>query len=158
MYVVNHDGRHKSRLVIEGHVTDAEGYNTFASTILLEHVRLQVFLTAFFGDDILIGDIGSAYLNAKTKEKIYTKLGVEFGTKAGLTATVQKTLYGLKSSVNTFYMQLCYTLKKLGFKKSLLDPALWYRLREDKKHMTILAITLMTSWYQETRQLNGLKN
>ena len=99
----------------------------------MEHVRLQVFLAAFFGEDMLSGNIGSAYLNAETKEKIYTKLGVEFGTKAGLTATVQKALYGLKSSGNAFYMHLCDTLKKLGFKQSLLDPALWYRLRNEKK-------------------------
>ena len=69
----------------------------------------------------------------KKKEKIYTKLGVEFGTKAGLTATVQKALYGLKSSGNALYMHLCDTLKKLGFKQSLLNPALWYKLRENKK-------------------------
>ena len=30
-------------------------------------------------------------------------------------------------------MHLCDTLKKLGFKQSLSDPALWYRLRNDKK-------------------------
>ena len=90
-------------------------------------------LLYFFGEDMLSGDIGSVYLNAETKEKIYTKLGVEFGTKADLTATVQKELYGLKSSGNAFYMHLCDTLKKLGFKQSLLDPALWYRLRYDKK-------------------------
>ena len=33
MYAVKHDGKHKARLVIGVHVTDAEGYNTFASTI-----------------------------------------------------------------------------------------------------------------------------
>ena len=48
LYAVKHDGRHKARLVIGGNVTDSEGYNTFASTIHMEHVRLQVFLTAFF--------------------------------------------------------------------------------------------------------------
>ena len=67
VYAVKHDGRHKARLVIGGHVTDAEGYNTFASTICMEHVRLQVFLTSFFGEDMLSGDIGSAYLNAERK-------------------------------------------------------------------------------------------
>ena len=35
--------------------------------------------------------------------------------------------------VEMFYMHLCDTLKKLGFKDRLLDPALWYRLRDDKK-------------------------
>ena len=30
-------------------------------------------------------------------------------------------------------MHLCDTLKNLRFKQSLLDPVLWYRLRDDKK-------------------------
>ena len=113
VYAIKHDGRHKAQLVIGGHVKNSEGYNTFSSTVRMEHVRLQVFLAAYFGDSILSGDIRSAYLNAETKEKIYTKLGVEFGTQAGLTSTVQKVLYGLKSSGNAFYMNLCDTLKKL---------------------------------------------
>ena len=69
VYTVKHDGQHKAILVIGGHVTNPEGYNTFSSTIRMEHVRLQVFITVFFGDDMLSGDIGSAYLNAETKEK-----------------------------------------------------------------------------------------
>ena len=71
VYAVKHDGRHKARLVIGGYVTDADGYSTFASTVGMEHIRLQVFLAAYFGDDMLSVDIGSAYLNAKTKEKIF---------------------------------------------------------------------------------------
>ena len=54
---------------IGGHVTDAECYNTFITTIRMEYVSLQVFLTVFFGKDTISGDIGSAYLNAETKEK-----------------------------------------------------------------------------------------
>ena len=33
VYAVKHNGQHKPRLVICGHVTDTEGYNTFASTV-----------------------------------------------------------------------------------------------------------------------------
>ena len=66
---VKQDGRHKAGLVIGGHVTDAEGYNTFSSKVRMEHVRLQVFLAAYFDNDMLSGDIGSAYLNAQNKGK-----------------------------------------------------------------------------------------
>ena len=57
VYAVKYYGRHKERLVIGVHVTDAEGYNTFYYTIRMGHVRLQVFLIAFFGKDMLSGDI-----------------------------------------------------------------------------------------------------
>ena len=114
-------------------MTDAEGHNCFASTIRLEHVRLQVFLAALNKVEILSGDIGTAYLNARTKEKIWTTLGVEFGDKEGMNAEVVKALYGLKTSGNAFYMHLCDAMKKLGFSQSKLDPALWFRLRKDQK-------------------------
>ena len=60
VYAIKNYGRHKSRLVIGGHVIDEEGYKNFASTVRMEHLRLQVFLAAYFGDSILSGDIGSA--------------------------------------------------------------------------------------------------
>ena len=73
---------------------------------------------------MLSGDIGSGYLNADTKEKIYKILGEEFGTKAGLKVVVMKALYGLKTSGNAFFMHLCDSMRKLGFKQSRLDPAM----------------------------------
>ena len=42
-----------------------------------------------------------AYLNAKTKEKIFAKCGLEFGPEmVNRIAIVQKGLHGLKSSGN----------------------------------------------------------
>ena len=38
VYAVKHDGQHKARIVIGGHVTDAEVYKTFASTVPMEHI------------------------------------------------------------------------------------------------------------------------
>ena len=69
VFAVKHDHRHKARLVIGGHVTDAEDFDRYASTVRLEHVRLQIFLLALHKAEMIGGDIGSAYLNAYTKEK-----------------------------------------------------------------------------------------
>ena len=44
-------------------------YNNFISTLSMEHIRLQVFLTAFFEEYMLRGDIRSAYINAETNIK-----------------------------------------------------------------------------------------
>ena len=40
------------------------------------------------------GDVGSAYLNSYTKEKIWTSLGPEFGENAGRVQVIE-SLYGL---------------------------------------------------------------
>ena len=40
VFAVKHDLRHKARLVIGGHVTDASGYDRYAATIRTETIRL----------------------------------------------------------------------------------------------------------------------
>ena len=71
VFVVKHDLRHKARLVIGGHVTDASFCDTYAKTIRMEHVRLQLYLALRNNDKILSGDIGSDYINSYTNEMIW---------------------------------------------------------------------------------------
>jgi hypothetical protein len=56
------------------------------------------FLLAALNDlEILGGDIGNAYLQAKTKEKVHTICGPEFGhALQGQFAIICRALYGLK--------------------------------------------------------------
>ena len=68
-FAVKHDGRHKARLCIGGHTTIADEFDTYASTVRPENVRLQLFLAAKEGMEMISRDIGSSYLNAYTKEK-----------------------------------------------------------------------------------------
>jgi hypothetical protein len=42
-------------------------------------------------------NVGNAYLEAKTKEKVYIVGGPEFGSLEGHTLLDDKTLYGLRS-------------------------------------------------------------
>ena len=62
LYCVKHDLRHKARLVMGGHVTDATGYDKYEATIKTENLRLQLFLAARKRAEGLGGDIGSTYL------------------------------------------------------------------------------------------------
>ena len=62
---------------------------------------------------MISGDIGSAYLNAYTKEKIWIRLYEEFGPDLeGKVARIIKELYGLKTSANVWYFHLCDTLRE----------------------------------------------
>jgi len=64
-------------------------------------VQLLIVIVKAQGLECLAGDVGNAYLNAGTKENMYTKCGVEFGPEmARWIAIVEKGLYGLKSSGN----------------------------------------------------------
>jgi Reverse transcriptase (RNA-dependent DNA polymerase) len=92
------DFTRKARLVAGGHVTDPPTSITYSSVVSRELVRI-VFLIAALNDlDIMTADIGNAYLNAFTSEKVYTITGPEFGEEAGRVAIIIRALYGLKSS------------------------------------------------------------
>jgi len=82
--------------------------------------------------ECLAGDGGNVYLNAETKEKIFTKCGLEFGPEmVNRIAIIQKGLYGLKSSSNRWHSHFAMTIHQMGFTPSRYDPDLRYKLRVD---------------------------
>jgi len=122
------DGRRRARLVGNGKVTkgppEAEIWSGVVST---DAVRTALFLGKLNGQKILVADISSTYIMADTKEKMYTKLGPEFGEWAGKTVRDKKALYGLIGSCAQFHKHLCAQLHKLGFVPSMADSYLWMR-------------------------------
>lgn len=82
--------------------------------------------------DVLTGDIGNAYLNAPTREKIYYRAGLEWGSHMeGSICIIVRALYGLKTSANAWRNHMCSTLRSMGFDHSLADNDVWFR--EDLK-------------------------
>jgi hypothetical protein len=56
-------------------------------------------LTDLNGLDLLMFDVGNAYLNTMTMEKLYCDTGKEFGPdEVGRLMIIQRALYRLKSS------------------------------------------------------------
>ena len=98
VYAVKHDGRHKARLVAGGHLTDTPIDSVYSSVVSLRGIRLLTFLVENNGCDVYATDIGNAYLESYTKEKVFIIAGPEFGDREGHTLIITKALYGLKSS------------------------------------------------------------
>jgi hypothetical protein len=70
----------------------------------------------------LAADIGNAYLNASTQERVHTICGLEFGANnVGRIAVITCALYGLKSSGIAWCNLFAGTLYDLGFKSTLVD-------------------------------------
>lgn len=59
----------KARFVARGHMTNPPTSLTYSSVISRESVRISFLLAALNDIDILVADVGNAYLNAPTKEK-----------------------------------------------------------------------------------------
>ena len=73
----------KARFCGDGHKLEDPDVCTYASVVSRESVRLAFMLAALNGLDILAADAEGAYLNAPSREKLYMKMGIEFGEFKG---------------------------------------------------------------------------
>jgi hypothetical protein len=84
-----------------------------------------VFLGNLYGLSCCTCDIGDAFLNEKTKEKVYITDGPEFGVDLhGKNLIIDKSLYGLKTSAARCHEHLSESLLRLGLKRTKHDPDL----------------------------------
>jgi hypothetical protein len=84
------------------------------------------FLGEFYGLSCCACDIGYSFLCGTTKQKVYITAGPESGAYLdGKHLTIDKALYGLKTSAARFHEHLSKSLLALGLKKTKHDPYLW---------------------------------
>jgi hypothetical protein len=77
--------------------------------------------------DVFSADIQNAYLNAKSREKLWFRAGKEFGSNEGCVVVIVRALYGMKSSGAAWRAHLAQTMKDLEFDPSKADPDVWMR-------------------------------
>jgi hypothetical protein len=127
IFDVKMDFSRKARLVAGGHKTDPPSSMTYSSVVSRDSIRIAFLLAALNDLEVLAADIGNAYLNAPTREKVYSTAGKEFGSRAGETVIIVRALYGLKSSGAAWRAHLASSLMSLGYTSCLADPDVWYR-------------------------------
>lgn len=132
IYAVKHDGRHKARLVADGHLTDIPVDSVYSGVVSLRGLRLVLFLAKLNGLPVWTTDIGNAYLEALTGERVYIKAGPEFGHLRGRTMVIHKALYGLRSSGLRWHEKFADCLRDLGFTQSKAEADIWMRPVGDK--------------------------
>jgi hypothetical protein len=132
IFTVKSDLRRKARLVAGSHKVDAKGHTMYSSVVRLDITRLLNVIAKAQGLHVLAGDVGNAYLNAETKEKVYTICGPEFGPELeGHIAIIKKSLYGLKSSGAQWHAHFAKTLHTMGFQPTRFDNDAWLKKRKD---------------------------
>ena len=116
----------KARFIAGGHMTDPASTITYSSIISRDSIRIAFLLATLNDVDLLPTDIVNAYLNAPTRERVYTTTGLEFGAKLqGQPVMIVCALYGLKSSGAAWHAHLAATLQAIEFLSSLADPDVW---------------------------------
>ena len=98
VFAVKFDGRHKARLVADGHLTPEPIENIYSGVVSLRNLRLVLFLGKLNNLELWGADIGNAYLEAFTDEKLYIVAGPEFQELEGYILIFLKALYELKLS------------------------------------------------------------
>ena len=116
-------------MVAGGHVTEDLKSNFYSGVVELETIRLAFVAAVLMVLKVIAADVGSAYVQAFTKELIYAIAGPEFGKWAGKTIIIVKALYGLKSSGAMWHMKFAKNLRNLGFFPCEVDHDLWMRDR-----------------------------
>jgi hypothetical protein len=128
VYAVKHDGRHKARYVADGHLTPVPVASVYSGVVSLRGLRMVMFLAELNGLPLWSTDIGNAYLEAKTSERVYIVAGDEFGPeRKGHILIVVKALYGLRRSGQTWAERFAGVLTELGFKPCKAEPDIWMR-------------------------------
>jgi len=69
----------KVRFIAGGHKTNPPKDLTYTSVVSRDSIRIAFLIAALNDLDVLAADVQNAYLNAPTKEKVWTKAGLEFG-------------------------------------------------------------------------------
>ena len=103
-----------------GHLTEPTSDDAYSRVISLHSICLALLLAELnglktMGLKTMVGDIGNAYLEAYTKEKVYFIAGPEFGELEGHTMLIVKADYGLCTSGAHFHERLYDMLRDMRF-------------------------------------------
>ena len=133
VFTVKVDLTRKARLVAGGHRNrNVPAYATYSSVCSRESIRIAFLIAALNDLEILMADIGNAYLNAPCRERVYVKVGAElFGQEhEGKHAVIVRALYGLKSAGASWRHTLSNTItQELKYKSTIADPDVYMKPR-----------------------------
>jgi hypothetical protein len=126
----------KCQMVAGGHTMEAPKLH--ASVASRESVRIALTMAALNDLEVKAADVRNACLTAPVSEKIWTRLGREFGSNCGKVAIIVGALHCLKSSGASFRNHLADCMRELGHKSCKANADVWFKA--------------------ETRPVDGLKH
>ena len=114
VFNVKHDGWHKARYVAGDHLTDPPLESVYSGVVSLRSLQLMIYLAELNGLQLYAADIGNAYLEAKTPEKVCVYGGPELRNLGmeGHLLVIVRALYGLKTSSAHWHDRFADTLKR----------------------------------------------
>ena len=99
VFTVKYNGRHKARLVADGSLTPEPAGNIYSGVVSLRQLRLVIFLGELNNRELWGADIGNAYLETHTQEKLFIIGGSESEELRGFILIFNKALYGMGRNI-----------------------------------------------------------
>ena len=131
-------------MVAGGHLTPDPVETIYSGVVSIRSLRFVIFLAKLNNLEVWRADIGNAYLEAKTKEKLYIVAGPEFEELEGHILVIYKSLYGLKSSGLSWSQKIHDIMLDMGFSPSKADPVYGSGKQNVPPNMNMLPFMLMT--------------
>lgn len=126
VFDIKYDGRHRAQMVTGGHrVTIRDHEDSHSNNTSMEEIRLIFVIAILLGLSVITCYIRHAYLQAFTRELVYTRAGPEFENLAGSYLIIVKALYRLPMSSARWHDELSDTLHAMGFHKSKAGIDIW---------------------------------
>ena len=107
-------------------MTKTPAVMTYTSIVSRETMRIALTIAALNDLEVKASDVQNAYLTAPCAERIYTRLGPEFGPDQDKLAVIVWALYGLKSAGASFGRHISDCMRTMGFEPCKADPDLCF--------------------------------
>ena len=121
------DLTYKARLCCDGSRVDPRGLSARNTVVKGVPFRFLYLIADSQDLQVLCGDIGNTFVQANTKENIYTCCGSELNI-----AVIVRDVYGLATSAERFRTMLAIFVRTLGFKTTCFDRDVWMRMQDDE--------------------------
>ena len=135
--------KYKARLVAKGYsqVPGVDFEETYAPVGRTTSLRILLTAAASLDLEILQADVEGAYLNGNLDVDIYMEYPQGVTPKKGCDGLLlKKSLYGLKQSGRTWWIEMGNKLAKLGFKRLESDWGLYVRPKSRKSGLIMILV------------------
>jgi transposase InsO family protein len=135
--------KHKARLVAKGYsqVPGVDFEETYAPVGRTTSLRILLTAAATLDLEILQADVEGAYLNGNLDVDIYMEYPQGVTPKKGCDGLLlKKSLYGLKQSGRTWWIEMGNKLARLGFNRLESDWGLYVRPKNRKNGLIIILV------------------
>ena len=112
-----------------------------------------MFLAKLNNMEVCGADIGNAYLEASTKEKLYILAGPELEELQAHILVIHEVLYGLKSSGLRWSQRIHDIMLQLRFEPPKADPYVWLREMKNKYEYTAIYVDDLLIASEEPQQI-----